>query len=133
MTKAFLRVDPDYRLDEDNVMRGIEGPPIRLTLQSDLIERAEDAVPEHHLDLFVSLLETETTAVVATSKSGRPVPIVAADPGLWAAVYVMDEGNAALARSIARRHTDPETETGDRLDDMLALLEEAPSARGPRI
>ncbi len=133
LTRAFLRVDPEYRMDDYSVLRGIEGPTIRLTLQSELVEKAENVLPEDHFDLFLSMLELEPTVEVAVSKSGRPVQVAAVDPALWGAMFAMDDGDEVLARAIAGRNAEFEEASGGLLGDMIGLLAEAPRDRGPRI
>lgn len=133
MTRAFLRVDPEYRMEDGSILRGIDGPTIRLTPQSELVLMAGNMLPGEHFDLFLSMLELEPTVEVAVSKSGRPVQVAAVDPALWGAMFAMDDGDEALAYAIAGRNAEFEEASGGMLGEMIGLLADAPRDRGPRI
>lgn len=133
LTRAFLRVDPDYRMDDDSVLRGLKGPAIRLTPQFELVAMAGNMLPGDHFDLFLSILELEPIVEVAVSRSGRLVQVAAVDPALWGAMFAMDDGDELLASAIAGRNAEIEETSGGLPREMIGLLADAPRDRGQRI
>ncbi|KFL32341.1 hypothetical protein JP75_05200 [Devosia riboflavina] len=133
MTRAFFRVDPDYRVMDGNMFRGSEGPDIRLTSHSELVANAQGVLPDEYFDLFLSLLEDDPITAVAVSKAGRPVQICAVQPALWAVVHAVDDGSPGLANAVAALDPEVDGASRDRIDELIGLLADRPDERGPRL